>query len=109
MRFLRASAILSVLLLGNSGFLQAVGDRSMSGRLIFDSNFSCDQQCVVTLLASGARPVQTVFADLGGRFTFDNVPRGSYAIRVEIEGFEPVTQQLQDYDAGMGVNVFVSL
>jgi superkiller protein 3 len=57
----------------------------------------------------GGRPVQTVFTDLGGRFSFDNVPRGSYSIRVEIDGFDTVTQPLQDYDLGMNVTVFVPL
>src|SRR5262245_12041053 len=111
MRFLRTSVILSVavFLFCNAGFVEAAVERSISGRLIFDSNFDCEQRCVVTLLAMGVRPVQTAFADLLGRFSFDNVQRGSYAIRVEIDGFEAVTQPLQDSDSGVGVNIFVPL
>src|SRR5262245_49268138 len=81
------------LLLLNTSPAQSATD-AISGHLIFDdATFSCtQQQCVVTLLAAGVRPVQTVMADLGGNFTFTNVPRGSYMVRVEIEGYQPVTQ-----------------
>jgi predicted Zn-dependent protease len=101
-RFLRTTAILSAFafLLFNLIELEAAA-QFISGRLVFeDYNFTCDQQCVVSLLISGVRPIQTVVADLGGHFTFSNVPRGPLAIRVEIDGFEVANVRVQDFDIG---------
>src|SRR5262249_50848458 len=111
MRFLRLSAAVSAfaLLFCNSNFVHAGIDQSISGRLIFDGgDFQCEQRCYVTLLASGVRPIQTVFADLAGRFVFNNVARGFYTIRVEIEGLAPVTQSVEGRD-GSEVNIIVPL
>ena len=112
MRFLRLSAAVSAfaLLVCNSSLVQAAVEPSISGRLIFDSGeFRCEQQCQVTLLGSGVRPLQTVLADLAGRFVFNNVPRGFYTIRVEIEGLDPVTQTFEGRDGGSEVTIFVPL
>jgi len=111
MRFLRVSAILfaSVLMVCNSNFVEGAAPRSISGRLMFDNaSFSCEFQCQVTLLASGVRPVQTAFVDIGGRFTFNNIPPGLYTVRVEIEGFETVNQQVEAGDVSE-VNVLIPL
>jgi Tfp pilus assembly protein PilF len=111
MRFFRLSAILSAfaLLVCSSNLVEGAIDQSISGRLLFEGGeVRCEQQCRVTLLASGLRPVQTVFADLGGRFVFYNVPRGFYTIRVEIDGIDPVTQVLQGSDTSE-VTVIVPL
>jgi Flp pilus assembly protein TadD len=108
MQFLKASVILAAFaLFFDSGLLDAAAERAITGRLIFENGFTCEQQCVVTLLSLGVRPVQTVLADLSGRFTFDRVPAGSYTIRVEIDGFEIVNQQVNDFDAGFGINIMV--
>ena len=112
MRFLKGSVILSafVALLINSNLLVAAPERTIAGRLIFESaELQCQQQCVVTLLAYGVRPVQSVFADLGGRFTFENVPRGTYSIRVDIDGFESVNQPIQEFEESVGLNIIVPL
>src|SRR5215510_4749905 len=111
MRLLRVSAILfaSVLMVCNSNFVQGA-PRSISGRLMFDNAaFSCEFQCQVTLLASGVRPIQTVFVDLGGRFAFNNIPAGLYTVRVEIEGFETDNQQVEATDGVSEVNVLIPL
>jgi hypothetical protein len=83
-------------------------DNSISGRLIFENGGFCDR-CLVSLLVSGVRPVGSVFADLGGRFTFNNVPRGSYTIHVDIEGFESVDQPIDSFDTTYDMNVMVRL
>ena len=109
MRFLRLSAILSafLLLVCNSNLSEAAVERSLSGRLLFDGGqFQCQDRCQVTLL-SGVRPIQTVSADSGGRFVFNNVPRGFYTIRVEIEGLDPINQMVESQDSGFDVNVIV--
>jgi len=111
MRTLRASVVATFVgLLLNSSLVQAGPERSIGGRLIFENGaFTCEQQCLVTLLAFGGRPVQTVVADLAGHFAFLSVPRGAYSVRVEIDGFEPVTQAVGEYDLGGSVDVFVPL
>ena len=103
MRFLKGSAILPalVLVLCNSNLVWAA-QQQISGRFVFDnSGFACDTQCVVTLLASGVRPIQTVMADFSGRFTFNSAPSGIYTIRLEIDGVETLTQQVDTRD---GIN-----
>jgi Flp pilus assembly protein TadD len=112
MRFLRVSAILfvSVLMVCNSNFAQSAAQRSISGRLMVDNaTFSCEFQCQVTLLASGVRPVQTAFVDFGGRFAFNNIPAGLYTVRVEIEGFETVNQEVEAGGGVSEVNILIPL
>ena len=102
MRFVRTAAIFCAFafLQFNLSDLEAAV-QFISGRLVFeDYSFTCDQQCVVSLLISGVRPIQTVVADLGGHFTFNNVPRGPFAIRVEIDGFEVANVPIRDFDIG---------
>ena len=65
----------------------AVPEQTISGSLILgNGQFQCDQ-CVVSLLANGTRPVSTTYLDLGGHFTFRGVAPGSYTIHMEIECF----------------------
>src|SRR5262249_42140970 len=90
--------------------LNAAPESAISGRLVFeDAGFSCDQQCRVTLLSQGVRPVETVLADLGGNFSFHAVPRGNYSIRVEIDGYETVTSSVREADMMYGLNITVPL
>jgi Flp pilus assembly protein TadD len=111
MRFHKASLIAAafIVLISTATFLDA--QRPISGRLIFENGeVVCEQQCIVSLVAFGGRPVETVLADLGAHFGFSSVPRGgSYSIRVEIEGYEPVMQPIQEYESGLGMNVLVHL
>lgn len=96
MRFLTASILLSILalfLLSNP-VQAAERDQTVSGRLIFENGeFACDR-CVVTLLANGVRPIGSTYADISGHFVFSNVPRGQYAVHIEIDGFEDVNQSV---------------
>jgi tetratricopeptide (TPR) repeat protein len=90
-----------------ASFAQAAQrDQSLSGRLMFENGFTCDR-CVVSLLANGIRPVGTTIADLSGHFSFPNVPRGYYTIRVEIDGFEDVNQTVEA--TGADTNILISL
>src|SRR5262245_28618381 len=110
MRLLKPAVTLVAfaVLLFNSGTAEAATDRSISGRLLFENfHFACDGHCVVTLLASGVRPVQTVLPDIAGNFTFYNVPSGSYSIRVEIDGIEAVNQTIDTFIDGPRINVMV--
>src|SRR5215471_1450807 len=91
MRFLAPFVALPILFVFlNTNRIQAAGGQSVSGRLVFENtDFACDH-CVVTLLANGVRPMGTTCIDVSGRFTFTNIPDGSYTVHVEIDGFEEV-------------------
>jgi Flp pilus assembly protein TadD len=102
-------AIFVVLFLTSWTPSEAGAQRSISGRLTFENpSFVCEQQCIVTVMAFGGRPLESVLADLSGRFAFSNFPRGPFSIRVDIEGYEPVTQSFREYD-GFGLDVNVRL
>jgi Flp pilus assembly protein TadD len=107
MRFLKPAVIAAlVVLLSNVGFVLARPESSLTGRVLFESSaFSCERQCTVTLLASGVRPMQTVAVDLGGTFTFHNVPQGSYTVRVDVDGVEVANQRI---DTTSDVTIIIS-
>jgi tetratricopeptide (TPR) repeat protein len=110
MRSLAPFVALPILLVFlNTNRIQAAVQRgpSVSGRLVFEnSDFACDH-CVVTLLANGVRPMGTTYIDLSGRFTFTNVPHGSYTVHVEIDGFEEVNQPVETIDGE--ANIIITL
>src|SRR5262245_48798253 len=113
MRTIKASVVLAgfVFLISYSGLSRAaVPEQTISGTLIFgNSSFQCDQ-CIVSLLANGIRPVSTTNLDLGGHFTFRGVPPGSYTIHMEIQGFEDVNQPVDTRDgSGLGSHVTINL
>jgi len=87
----------------------AVPEQTISGTLMSQAGpFQCDQ-CLVSLLANGVRPVSTTYLDLGGHFTFRGVAPGSYTIHMEIGGFEDVNQPVDVRDGfGLG-NVTITL
>jgi Flp pilus assembly protein TadD len=110
MRFLAAAVIsaLFFVIFCQPASASAATQQSVSGRLIFENgNFTCDH-CVVSLLANGVRPVATTYTDLSGHFVFASVPRGSYTIHMEVDGFEDVNQQI-DTGESLEVNVLVTL
>jgi len=88
----------------------AVPEQMISGTLMSQAGpFQCDQ-CLVSLLANGVRPVNTTYLDLGGHFTFRGVAPGSYTIHMEIEGFEDVNHPVDVRDGfGLGTNVTITL
>jgi Flp pilus assembly protein TadD len=111
MRFLKSAVLVAAcaVLLSVSMSAAAGAGQSLSGRVIFENlEFACDPQCVITLLASGVRPVQTVYADLAGNFTFTNVGQGPFSIRVEINGVEAANQPIDAFGGGR-VTIMVPL
>ena len=88
----------------------AAPEQTISGTLMSESgSFSCDH-CLMTLLASGGRPVATTYTDGGGHFSFQPVPAGSYTIHAEIQGFEDVNQPVDfNEGAGLSTNVLITV
>jgi Flp pilus assembly protein TadD len=90
----------------SANFVLAHPENSVNGRVLFENaGLACERQCTVTLLGSGVRPLQTVVTDLSGNFTFHNVPRGTYTIRVEVEGVEVANQSV---DSTTDVTIFIA-
>jgi hypothetical protein len=48
----------------------------------------------VTLTATGGMPVDSVFTDSRGNFSFMSVPAGNYLVTIEAEGFEPFRESV---------------
>ena len=112
MRPIKASVVLAgfVLLLFDASWIRsAVPELTISGTLFSENggDLSCDR-CLISLLANGVRPVATAFLDLGGHFSFRGVPRGSYTIHAEIDGFEDVNQPVDAHE-GLEPNVTINL
>src|ERR1700747_3029750 len=94
MPFIKASFVaIFIGLVSSAAALGApVPQQTISGTILSErGEFSCEH-CLVTLLATGGRPVATTYLDSGGHFAFQGVPPGSYIIHAEIEGFEEVNQ-----------------
>jgi Flp pilus assembly protein TadD len=75
--------------------LPAASSGSLSGR-IHPPPGRAHVPPIVQVTLKGMSYEVTTFAIIE-RFTFDNVPRGSYQVIVEAEGFEPGVQELRDW------------
>ena len=62
--------------------------------LIHDPQHRPVQGARVTVSAQSSDWSQTITSNDAGEFRFDNVPLGSYTVKVEVEGFAPQSQQL---------------
>jgi outer membrane cobalamin receptor len=89
----RAFAKLGGLLLLLSASLSATIFSSITG-LIHDPQHRPVQGAKVTVSADNSTWSQTTTSDDAGQFRFDNVPLGTYFLKVETEGFAPQTQKL---------------
>src|SRR5215472_18105092 len=62
----------------------------VGGQIVLSLNGGLKEPVLVLLDHSGSKKDQRTFTDLRGNFEFRNVPKGSYNIRVHLEGFENV-------------------
>jgi tetratricopeptide (TPR) repeat protein len=111
MRFTKISAaLLAFAFLSAPTFAHgAVGESFITGRFILDnSEFTCNH-CVVTLLGGGVRPVATALLDMSGTFVFNHVPPGAYTIHADLDGFEPVNQEVDASDIKSRLTLMISL
>src|SRR5438094_3378850 len=63
---------------------------SLAGQIVLSVNGGLKKPVLVLLDHSGSKKDQRTDTDLRGNFEFRNVPKGSYNIRVRLEGFENV-------------------
>jgi tetratricopeptide (TPR) repeat protein len=80
------------------------GRDSIQGTVTADG-ISVRQPVIVYLEALGSRPVEQVLTDDYGRFTFIDIPAGTYYVRVKHEDFEEVAQrvELPPYDRDLTI------
>lgn len=87
----KIAILLSVLVLAGSAGASIFG--SISG-LIHDPQHRPVQGAAVTLSAANSAWTQTATSNDAGEFRFDNVPLGSYSVKVEAAGFGAQSQAL---------------
>src|SRR5207247_8563565 len=69
-----------------------VSSSSIGGQIVRYGGLK--ESALVLLDHSGSTKDQRTFTDLRGNFEFRNVPKGSYNIRVRLEGFENVNYRV---------------
>src|SRR5215831_9549802 len=63
---------------------------TVGGQIVVSGNGGLKEPVLVLLDHSGSKKDQRTFTDLRGNFEFRNIPKGSYNIRVRLEGYEHV-------------------
>src|SRR5438093_3055973 len=67
---------------------------SLGGQIVLSVKGGLKKPVLVLLDHSGSKKDQRTDTDLRGNFEFRNVPKGSYNIRVRLEGFENVNYRV---------------
>jgi len=71
------------------------GDGEISGTVLLDANKRPASQVAVSLKSRVAGIFRSVLTDLEGRFKVQNLPRGTYEIAVDEEGYEAAETSAQ--------------
>ncbi len=72
-------------------------DHSLSGRLVFNGNASCER-VQVELEVSEMQVVDSTYSDPACAFKFTSVAVGSYLIHVDIDGYQEIHQSVEIFD-----------
>jgi tetratricopeptide (TPR) repeat protein len=83
---------------------------SIIGKIIIQENREGDLRVEVRLDRATAQFVMTVFTDASGNFEFHGLAAGSYVVSVNLEGFEPVRQNVDIFNTFSEnmLNIFLS-
>src|SRR5438874_1148432 len=114
LRFVRATVVfivfMAALLVVSSGAAaQNISSSSIDG-IVTDQSNAALPGVTVTATSPGLQvPQLTMTTDGQGHYRFIDLPRGTYQLRFEIQGFEPLVRQGLEVNAGFAARVNVSL
>jgi len=73
---------------------RAVEGYSIRGKVVIPNAHELDQRIEVRLEKVALQVIQTTYTDSIGNFDFRNVPSGSYTVSLNVDGYEPVRQNV---------------
>jgi tetratricopeptide (TPR) repeat protein len=77
-----------------STWAQTNRDRTISGKLIFDTGATCER-VRVELEVAEMQPIETVYADPTCTFKFLQPGNGNYLIHIDVDGYEEIHQRVE--------------
>jgi tetratricopeptide (TPR) repeat protein len=102
LRYLKLAVIIpsASLLLASPAFCQLNGTPNnlpgpITGTVQIATNNAELHNIKVTLTTGSGMPVDSVFSDSRGNFSFMAVPAGNYIVSIDVEGFEPFRESVQ--------------
>jgi len=115
----KAIVLSAVLLFTISAFAQGqvpqqqrnrLDDLAIRGKLIISNSREADERVEVRLEKTTMQVIQTTYTDSAGGFEFRGLAPGSYFISINVEGYEPVHQQVEIFNSfgNSSVNIFLS-
>lgn len=103
------TTIAALLMLSSLARAQNVSSASIDGTVTDQSNAALPGVAVTVTSPALQVPEMTTVTDLQGQYRFLDLPRGTYQVRFEIAGFEPLVRQDLVLNAGFAARVNVSL
>lgn len=76
-----------------------VDDYNIRGKVVIANQHDADQRIEVRLEKSALQMIQTTYTDSAGNFDFRNLAPGSYYVSVSLDGYEPVHQAVEIFNA----------
>src|SRR3954464_11907146 len=77
---------------------QRRSDGYIRGKVIIPENHDADQRIEVRLEKSSVQVLMTTYTDAAGNFEFRSLTSGSYTVSVDLEGYEPVRQNVDVFN-----------
>src|SRR5438105_6656733 len=113
-RFVRANVVfivfMAALLVVSSGAAAQIISSSSIDGIVTDQSNSALPGVTVTITSPALQvPQLTTVTDGQGHYRFIDLPRGTYQLRFEIQGFDPLVRQGLEINAGFAARVNVSM
>jgi Flp pilus assembly protein TadD len=86
-----------------------VNDYSIRGKIIIPNSRDADQRIEVRLETGALQLIQTVYSDSAGNFEFRGLSSGAYYVSINLEGYEPVRQQVEVFNSFGSSSVTIML
>jgi outer membrane receptor protein involved in Fe transport len=109
MKITTFAALAAILVVSSSAHAQNVSSASIDGVVTDESGAALPGVSVSVMSAALQVPQLTTVTDGQGHYRFLDLPRGTYQVRFEIAGFEPLLRQDLTLNAGFAARLNVSL